>query len=78
MNESGIMKDFGLIREDLLEEDLILRKKLDDLEKAHKSIRKTIKPNLQAMNAELEKVSKQVKAEKKEIEALYDKVRETR
>lgn len=76
--DSAFIKDYGLVRDELLEEDLILRKKLDDLEQAHKKIRKEIKPTLHTMNGELEVVSAEVKQDKKEVEALYDKVRETR
>ena len=76
--DSAFIKDFGLVRDDLLEEDLILRKKLDDLESAHKKIRKEIKPTLHTMSQELKAVSAEVKADKKEVEALFDKVRETR
>ena len=70
------MDDGGslLIWEEYLEEDLLLRKKLDDLEIALSKVNKELKPALLTMEKELELVTNEVKKDKEIIEDLYDKL----
>jgi len=60
-NLSRISKDSGLVREELFEEDLELRKKLDDLEAGLARIDKEIKPTLLVMEKELSLITEEVK-----------------
>jgi len=63
-----------MVREELLEEDLKLRKKLDDLEKGIYKLNKDLKPTLLTMEKELNAVTEEVKKDREIIEALYDKL----
>ncbi len=72
-----IAKDIGILRDELIEEDLTLRQKLENLEAGRKKV-KALKPTLQEMERELDEVSSEVKLDKKEIEIKYEKLKETR
>jgi len=63
-----------MVREELLEEDLKLRKKLDDLEQGLYKLNKDLKPTLLTMEKELNAVTEEVKKDREIIEALYDKL----
>ncbi len=65
---------YSMVREELLEEDLKLRKKLDDLEKGIYKLNKDLKPTLLTMEKELNAVTEEVKKDREIIEALYDKL----
>ena len=69
---------YSMVREELLEEDLKLRKKLDDLEQGLYKLNKDLKPTLLVMEKELNVVTEEVKKDREIIEALYDKLQETR
>jgi len=66
------------VKEEIVEEDLILRKKLDDLEQALEKVNKEIKPTLMVMEKEIDLVIEEIKIDKEWIEANYDKLKETR
>lgn len=65
------------IRDELLEEDLLLRKKLDDLELGLEKVNKELKPALLTMEKELDLVTGLVKSDKEHIEDLFDKLNQT-
>ena len=76
-SNSRLGKDAGLIWDELLEEDLVLRKKLDDLEGALDQVNKEIKPTLQTMEKELSLLTEEIKLDKEKIEVEYEKLKET-
>jgi hypothetical protein len=52
------------VKEEIVEEDLILRKKLDDLEQALEKVNKEIKPTLMVMEKEIDLVIEEIKIDK--------------
>lgn len=69
---------YSMVKDELIEEDLKLRKKLDDLEQGLYKLNKDLKPTLLTMEKELEIITEEVKSDWEVVEAIYDKLLETR
>lgn len=69
---------YSMVKDELVEEDLKLRKKLDDLEQGLFKLSKELKPTLLTMEEELKLITEDVKKDWEIIESLYDKLLETR
>ena len=78
LDKSSLSQQVTFIREDLFEEDLALRGKLNELESAITQIGKQLKPTLQTMEHEITVLSDEIKAEKDLIEKMYDDLQESR
>lgn len=68
---------YAMVKEELLEEDLKLWKKLDDLETGLYKFNKDLKPTLLTMEKELSIIQKELKRDREIIEIHYDKLQET-